>query len=74
MSCASRHDGLVVKTSSSKAADPGLITALVVNLFSGLVTSDVKIGIPVATLPAHGVIGSALRLVGLVSAYCGWVR
>ena len=37
-------------------------------------TKDFKIGTVVATLSALGVIGSALRLVGPVSAYCDWVR
>ena len=37
--------------------------------------SDLKIGTPVATLTqASGDKGSALELVGPVSAYCGWVR
>ena len=45
--------------------------------FSGLShTSDLKIGTPVATLPAawHYTMGSALGLSGLVSVYCDWVR
>ena len=37
-------------------------------------TSDLKIGTPVAVLPGAGALGSALRLVGLVSVYCDRVR
>ena len=43
--------GLVVKASASSAEDPGSNTACA-GIFSGLShTSDLKIGIPVATLP-----------------------
>ena len=37
-------------------------------------TSDLEIGIPVATRQVPGVIGSVLGLVGPVSVYCDWVR
>ena len=59
--------GLEVKASTSRAADPGFA-----GIFPGSHFSDLKIDIPVATLP--GVIGSALRLVGPVSVYCDWGR
>ena len=62
--------GLVVKASASRAEDPEIESR---RDFSGSShTCDLKIGTPVATLP--GVIGSALGLVGPVSAYCDWAR
>ena len=43
--------GLVVKASTSRAEDPGLVSRLLRDLFSGSShTSDLKIGTPVATL------------------------
>ena len=37
-------------------------------------TNDLKIGIPVATLPGCGIIGSVLGLVGPVSVICDWMK
>ena len=67
--------GLVVKASVSGAEDPGFESRLRRDFFPGRV-------IPVTSKLTHqwlpcqvpGVIGSALWLVGPVSAYCDWVR
>ena len=63
--------GLVVKVSTSGAEDPRFESRLQQDFSGSSHTSDLKIGTPVATT---GVIGSALGLVGPVSAYCDWVR
>ena len=56
--------GLVVRRQPREQKIPGLNPACG-GIFSGSShTSDLKIGTPVATLPAPGVIGSALGLVG----------
>ena len=69
---AHRLVGLVVQASASSAEDPGFESRLR-RAFSGSShTTDLKIGIPVATPP--GVIGSALGLVGTVSVNCEWMR
>ena len=59
----------MVKASASRAADPKFDP-----LFLSRNTCGLKIGIPVATLPAPDVRGSALGLVGPVSVYCDYVR
>ena len=73
--------GLVVKTSASREADLGSISACSVDLyFSGSSrTSDFKTGTPVAALPfawRYRVTGGpdVKGLVGSVSRYCDWVR
>ena len=43
--------GLVVKTSGSRAEDPGFESRLRRDFFGSSHTSDLKIGTPVATLP-----------------------
>ena len=66
--------GLVVRRPPPDRKIPGSNPACA-GIFSGSShTSDLKIGIPVATCKAPGVIGSALGLVGPVSVYCDWVR
>ena len=65
----------MVKASALREEDPGFDSRLRCGDFSGSShTSDLKIGTPVATLQAPGVIGSALGLVGSVSACCDRVR
>ena len=65
--------GLVVKASASRAEDPGFDSLLRCGDFSrSSHTSDLETGTRVATLPAPGVIVSALELVGSVSVYCDW--
>ena len=49
-----RLDGLVVKTYSSRAADPGFHSHLHWYFSKSSHTSDLKIGTPVATLPGAG--------------------
>ena len=75
--------GLVVKASASRAEDPGFESRLHRDLFfwgeegrgrGSSHASDLKVGTPVATCQAPGVIGSVLGLVGEVSVYCEWVR
>ena len=64
-----------VKASASKAAGLGSIPAFSVWIFTGpRHTIDLKIGIPLATLPGAWRYRDALRLVGLVSVYCDWVK
>ena len=43
--------GLVVKVSTSRATDPGLIPVCAAGIFPGRHTSDLNIGTPVAHLP-----------------------
>ena len=66
--------GLVVKASASGAEDAGFESRLRRDFSGSSNTSDLKIGTPVATLRAPGIIGSALGLVGRMSVYCDWVR
>ena len=66
--------GLAVKACSLGAEDPGFESYLQQDFSGSSHTSDLKIGSPVASLPAPGIIGSALGLVGPVSVYCDWVR
>ena len=70
-------DGLLVKASASRAADPGFDSSLRPEDFSGSShASDLK-NWHSRDYPArrmHGVIGSGLGLVGPVSVYCGRVR
>ena len=62
-------DGLVVKASASRVADPGFESRLSSH------TSDLKLGTPVAIpCQAPDVVGSALGLFGPVSVYCDCVR
>ena len=57
--------GLVVKTSTSGAEEPGFESRLRRDFSGSSRTSDFKLGTPVATLPqAPGIIGSVLGLVG----------
>ena len=67
--------GLVVKMSASRAEYPGFESCLHQDFFGGSShTSDLKIGTPVLSCKAPGVIGSVLGLVGPVSVYCDCVR
>ena len=67
--------GLVVKASASRAEDPGFESCWQRDFSGSSHTRDLKIGIPVATLPdAWCYIGSMLGLVGPVSVYCDWVK
>ena len=63
-----------VKASASGAEDPGFESRLRRDLSGSSHTSDLKIGSPMATRQAPGIIGSALGLVGPVSVYCDLVR
>ena len=64
-----------VKAFTSGAEDPGFESRLRRDFSGPSLTSDLKIGTPVATLPgAWHIIGSALLLVGLVSVYRDWAR
>ena len=65
---------LVVMASASGAEDPGFESRLRWDFSGSSHTSDLKIGTPVTTCQAPGIIGSALGLVGPVSVYCDWVR
>ena len=65
--------GLLAKASASRVVDPGFHSRFLrEDIFKSCHASDLNIGTPVATPP--GVMGSALRLVGPVSVYCGRVR
>ena len=67
--------GLVVKSSASRAADPGFESRLSRGDFSGSShTSDLKLALQRLPYRAPGATGSAPRLVGPVSVYCDWVR
>ena len=67
--------GVVVKTSTSRIAEPGFDSRLRRDFSESSHTSDLRIGTPAAALPfAPGVIGSVLGLVGPVSVYCDWVK
>ena len=66
--------GLVDKASVSRAADLSSIPAFRFGIFSGSShVSELKMGTPVATLPARG-LRLALGLFDPVSVYCDWVR
>ena len=62
----------MVKASASRAEDPGFDSRLRRDLFGGGGGGgggvDLKVG------QALGIIGSALELIGPVSAYSDWVR
>ena len=59
---------------TSRVGGQGSTPAFAVRIFTGSShTSDLKSGTPVACQVPED-IGSALRLVGLVSVYCDWVR
>ena len=60
--------GLAVKASALRAEDLGFKSRLQWDFSGSIHTSDLKTGIPEATLP--GVIGSVLGLISLVSVYC----
>ena len=60
--------GLVVKASASRTVFVSYL--LRVDFSESSHTNDLKIGDPVATMPAPGVKGSVLGLVGPVSVYC----
>ena len=65
----------MVKLSVSRVEDAEFDSRLRSGDFSGLsYTSDLLIGIPVATWQVSGVEGSALGLVGPMLVYCDWVR
>ena len=64
----------MVKASTSGAEDSRFESRLRRDFSGSSHTSDLKIGTPVTTLPAPGIIGSALGLLGPVSVYCDWVR
>ena len=58
-----------------ESGSPGFDSRFQYGSFLGQVLSDdLKIDTPVATLPAPGITGSALGLVGQVSVYCEWLR
>ena len=61
----------MVKASASREEDPQFEFRLGRDFSGPSLTSDLKIGTPVATLP--GITGSALGLVGLMSVYCDWM-
>ena len=62
----------MVKAPASRAEDPGFEFRLRWDFSWSNHTTDFKIGTPVATYQAPGIIRSAL--VGPVSVYCDWVR
>ena len=64
----------MVKASASGAKDLRFESRLSRGFSWSSFTSYLKIGTAVATPGALGVIGSALGLVGPVSAYCDWVK
>ena len=64
----------MVKASALWVKDPGFESRLSRGFSGSSHTSDLQIGIVVATLLAAGVIGSALGLVGPVPANCDGVR
>ena len=61
---------LTVKASASRAEDPGFESRLRGDFSRSSHTSDLKIGIPVATLPGAWRYRVSARLVGPVSVYC----
>ena len=66
--------GLVVKVPASRVADLVFVSRLRQD-FSGLShTSDLKIGIPVATLPGTWRYRVSAGTGWPVSVYCDWVR
>ena len=67
--------GLVVKVSASRAEDPGFGSRLRRDFFRGrVIPVTEKLALQWLPCQAPGIIGSALGLVGPVSAYCDWVR
>ena len=63
--------GLVVKVSASGAEDPGFES----RFFPGqVIPVTSKLALQCQPCQAHGIVGSALGLVGPVSVYCNWVR
>ena len=69
-----RLAGLVVKVSVSRAEDPVFESRLRRDFSGSSHTSDIKIGTPVSTCQAPGIVGSSLGLVGPAVIYCDWVR
>ena len=67
--------GLVVKALASTAEDPGFESRFAPGFFRGrVIPATSKLALQWLACQAPGVIGSVLRLVGPVSAYCDWVR
>ena len=65
----------MVKASASRAADPGFDCRLRRGDFYGSShTSDLKIGIPAATLPGSWRYSVSAGTGWPVSVYCDWVR
>ena len=64
----------LVKASASGAEDPGFESRLRRDFPGSSHTSDLKIGTPGLPCQAPDITGSALGVVGPVSAYCDWVR
>ena len=65
----------MVKASALRAVDPGFGSQLRREFFGSSHTNDLKkLALQWLLCQAPGDIGSALRLVGLVSVYCDWVR
>ena len=64
----------MVKASALRVEDPGLEFHLLRDFSGSSHTGDLKIDIPVATLPGAWRYRVMLGLVDPVSVYCDWVR
>ena len=61
-----------VKSSASRAEDPGFDSCLRRDFSGSSHTGDLKLALQWLPCQVPGVIGSALGLVGSVSVYCDW--